>query len=90
VGRRTPMLLGLIGFALAALAMGLYVGLCDGPAELEFAAYIAGAGLVGGALILRYRFGVIFSILVLLAVGAVAFLGAVLVFFAAFARCFGY
>ncbi|MEQ4723272.1 hypothetical protein [Nonomuraea sp. B19D2] len=50
--------------------------------------YIAGTALLGGAVILRYRPGVVMSVLALIGVAAIAFLVGVLAFFNAFARCF--
>ncbi|NUW30024.1 hypothetical protein HTZ77_01045 [Nonomuraea sp. SMC257] len=91
MGRRTPMLMGLLGLGLAVLGLGLYVSRCDtsfGLFLFEAVAYVVGAGLVGGALILRYRPAVGFSVLILLVVAALTFLGAVLAFFASFDRCF--
>ncbi|MEV0198572.1 hypothetical protein [Nonomuraea sp. NPDC050691] len=90
MGRRTPMLVGLLGVGLAALGVWLYVGRCDNYRYFPFevVAYVMGAGLIGGALILRYRPAVGFSVLIVVLVAALAFLGAVLAFFASFARCF--
>ncbi|GAA2286956.1 hypothetical protein GCM10010149_36550 [Nonomuraea roseoviolacea subsp. roseoviolacea] len=88
MGRRTPLLLGLLGLALAALGVWLEVGRCNSTYPFELVAYVAGVVLIGGALILRYRPGVGFSILIALAVATVGFLGAALAFLASFARCF--
>ncbi|MFI6793513.1 hypothetical protein ACIBG4_39915 [Nonomuraea sp. NPDC050383] len=90
MGRRTPMLWGVLGLGLVALALGLFLGRCDsfGLFPLVVTAYVAGTGLLGGALILRYRPGAVASVLVLLCVVAAAFLGGVLAFSVAFARCF--
>ncbi|NUW41174.1 hypothetical protein [Nonomuraea rhodomycinica] len=90
MGRRTPLLLGLFGAGLAALGLGLFAGRCDsfGLFPFEVVAYVVGACLVGGALVLRGRPGVAMSVLILLVVAALAVLGAVLAFFSLFSRCF--
>ena len=90
MGRRMPALLGLLGLGLIALALGLYLGRCNsfGLFTLAMTGYIAGAALLGGALICRYRPDVVMSVLVLLGVAAIAFLVGFLAFAASFARCY--
>ncbi|MFD1546379.1 hypothetical protein [Nonomuraea guangzhouensis] len=85
-----PMLLGLLGLSMVALALGLYLGRCNsfGLFPLVLTGYIAGAALLGGGLIFRYRPGVAMSVLVLLGVAALAFLVGFLAFAASFARCY--
>ncbi|MGI5285124.1 hypothetical protein ACQEVF_17560 [Nonomuraea polychroma] len=80
------MLLGLSGFGLVALALGIYLGRSNsfGLGPLAVTGYIVGAALVGGALILRYALGVVKSVLVLFGVGTTAFFVAVLAFLASF------
>lgn len=80
------MLLGLSGLGLVAVALGIYLGRSNsfGLGPLAVTGYIVGAALVGGALLLRYRPGVVMSVLVLFGVGATAFAIAVLAYFAAF------
>ena len=90
MGQRMPMLLGLLGLGMVALALGLYLGRCNsfGLFPLALTGYIAGVALLGGGLIFHYRPGVVMSVLVLLGVAALAFLVGFLAFAASFARCY--
>ncbi|MEV0151066.1 MULTISPECIES: hypothetical protein [unclassified Nonomuraea] len=90
MGRRTPMLLALLGCGQVALALGIYVGWCgsSGVFPLLVTGYVAGVALLGAALVLRIGSGVVMSIVVLLGVAAIAFAVAFVAVFAAFSRCF--
>ncbi|MEU7894918.1 hypothetical protein AB0B45_18930 [Nonomuraea sp. NPDC049152] len=85
-----PLLLGLLGLGLAALALGIFLGRCDyfGLFPLAVTGYIAGTALIGGALVMRFRHSVAISIILLLGVVLIAGLVSFWAFFAAFARCF--
>ncbi|WP_433259621.1 hypothetical protein ACQPYK_48650 (plasmid) [Streptosporangium sp. CA-135522] len=78
MARRLSVLLGLLGFGLAGLTLGIFVsrgyGFIRGPGPVPrlVGGYVFGVALIAGALIVRIRPGVGKSIVLLAGIGTFA------------------
>ncbi|MEU0564567.1 hypothetical protein ABZ297_04075 [Nonomuraea sp. NPDC005983] len=80
MARWLSVLLGLLGFGLAGLTLGIFVsrgyGFVRGPAPVPrlVGGYVFGVALIAGVLIVRIRPGVVKSIVLLAGIGTFAVL----------------